>query len=367
MKICVLGAGVVGLTSAWWLAEAGHEVVIVDRHTTPGAEASAANGAQLSYGFVAPLASPAMLRKLPSLLMAGEDSIRVSFDLELLRWGIWFLRACSGHAVDETTAAQFALAALSRVELAQLTERQNLAFGLRTAGKLVLYRNAGDFAAAQPASAHSEVLSPNECLALEPGLRIKASELAGGIYTASEQVGDCAAFCNELFARLQRHERVETRMATPIGKPIVTRGRLTAVETDAGAIEADLFVLSLGSGSKAFARACGFDLPIYPIKGHSITIKDRDGGALSHSVTDYSRKIVFAPLEDTTGKAIRVAGFADFKGYDRMIDPSRIATLRKAAAATLGEMPGLAERSFALGGTSADHTGQPSDYRSVAA
>ncbi len=115
MKICVLGAGVVGLTSAWWLAEAGHEVVIVDRHATPGAEASAANGAQLSYGFVAPLASPAMLRKLPSLLMAGEDSIRVSFDLELVRWGIRFLRACTGSAVEATTAAQLALAALSRL------------------------------------------------------------------------------------------------------------------------------------------------------------------------------------------------------------------------------------------------------------
>ncbi len=159
--------------------------------------------------------------------------------------------------------------------MAQLTERQNLEFGLRTAGKLVLYRDAGDFAAAQPSSVHQEVLTPDGCLALEPGLRIKASEFAGGIYTASEQVGDCAAFCNELFARLQRHERVETRMATPIGKPIVTRGRLTAVETERGAIEADLFVLSLGSGSKAFARACGFDLPIYPIKGHSITIDDR--------------------------------------------------------------------------------------------
>ena len=126
MKICVLGAGVVGLTSAWWLAEAGHEVVIVDRQATPGAEASAANGAQLSYGFVAPLASPAMLRKLPSLLLAGEDSIRVSFDLELLRWGIGFLRACTGSAVEGTTAAQLALAALSRLELAQLTERLKL-------------------------------------------------------------------------------------------------------------------------------------------------------------------------------------------------------------------------------------------------
>ena len=341
MKICVLGAGVVGLTSAWWLAEAGHEVVIVDRQATPGAEASAANGAQLSYGFVAPLASPAMLRKLPSLLLAGEDSIRVSFDLELLRWGIGFLRACTGSAVEATTAAQLALAALSRLELAQLTERQKLEFGLRTAGKLVLYRDAGDFAAAQPASAHQEVLTPDECLALEPGLRIKASEFSGGIYTASEQVGDCAAFCHELFARLQRHERVETRMSTLIGKPIVTRGRLTAIATNAGAIEADLFVLSLGCGSKAFARACGFDLPIYPIKGHSITIDDRDGGSLSHSVTDYSRKIVFAPLRNAAGTAIRVAGFADFKGYDRTLDPSRITTLQNAAATTLGEMPGL--------------------------
>lgn len=343
MKICVLGAGVVGLTSAWWLAEAGHEIVIVDRHAKPGAEASAANGAQLSYGFVAPLASPAMLRKLPSLLLAGEDAIRVSFDLELMRWGIRFLRACTASAVETTAAAQLALAELSRIELAQLAERQKLEFGLRTAGKLVLYRDTGDFTAAQPAhgGTEQEVLTPDQCLALEPGLRIKASELAGGIYTASEQVGDCAVFCNELFARLRRHERVETRMSTPIDKPVVTRGRLTAVETDRGAIEADLFVLSLGCGSKAFARACGFDLPIYPIKGHSITINDGGGGSLSHNVTDYSRKIVFAPLGDATGTAIRVAGFADFKGYDRTLDASRIATLRQATAATLGEMPGL--------------------------
>ena len=121
----------------------------------------------------------------------------------------------------------------------------------------------------------------------------------------------------------------------------MTRGRLTAIATNAGAIEADLFVLSLGCGSKAFARACGFDLPIYPIKGHSITIDDRDGGSLSHSVTDYSRKIVFAPLRNAAGTAIRVAGFADFKGYDRTLDPSRITTLQNAAATTLGEMPGL--------------------------
>jgi D-amino-acid dehydrogenase len=107
----------------------------------------------------------------------------------------------------------------------------------------------------------------------------------------------------------------------------VTGGVLTSIETGAGTIEADRFVLSLGAGSKAFARDCGLTLPIYPVKGHSITIP---GNALAHSVTDYSRKIVYAPLDGAT----RVAGFADFKGYDLTIEPARIAALEKAASAT---------------------------------
>jgi D-amino-acid dehydrogenase len=332
MKICVLGGGVVGLTSAWWLVEAGHQVILVDRHGTPGAEASAANGAQLSYNFVAPMASPAMLRKLPAMLLGGDDAIRVSPDWDLVRWGIDFMRACTHGAVERTTAAQLALAALSRAELAQLTQTQNLDYGLRTAGKLVLYRNIEDFAAARPASGagvDQDVLTPSECLALEPGLRIKAGELAGGVYTPSEQVGDCAVFCAELFGRLKRRSNVEIHMATPVGRPVITRGKLTGVETESGTIEADAFVLSLGSGARAFARACGLSLPIYPVKGHSITIP---GDALTHSVTDYSRKIVYAPLPGAT----RIAGFADFKGYDRTPDPSRITGLQADAIATFG-------------------------------
>lgn len=330
MKICILGAGVVGLTSAWWLAEAGHRVTIVDRHLGPGAEASAANGAQLSYAFVAPMASPAMLRKLPGMLFGGEDAIRVSPDPELIAWGIRFLRACTGSEVERTTAAQLALAALSRAELALLMQSQSLDFGLRTAGKLVLYRKPGDFADARPApgaDVEQQVLTPGECLAIEPGLRLAASALSGGIYTPSEQVGDCGVFCAQLFSRLRQHSNVEVCLGASIGAPRVSRGVLSGIDTSGGTIEADRFVLSLGAGSKAFARACGFNLPIYPVKGHSITIPGR---ALSHSVTDYSRKIVYAPLEAAT----RVAGFADFKGYDRTVEPARIATLVAAALAT---------------------------------
>jgi D-amino-acid dehydrogenase len=333
MKIGVLGAGVVGLTSAWWLAEAGHEVVLIDRGAGPAAAASRANGAQLSYRYVAPMASPKMLAQLPALLFPGENAIKVSLDRELIGWGLRFLKACTSAEVARSTAAQLALAELSRLELEHLLGQVPLDFGLRTAGKLVLFRKQSDLDAARPEDGGPvQVLTPQQCLALEPALVLRPDEFAGGIYTASEQVGDCGAFCDQLFARLGQSNRVELRMNTAIGRPVVKDRRVTGIETDNGIVEADLFVLSLGSGARAFARSCGFDLPIYPVKGHSITIADEGASALTHSVTDYSHKIVYAPL----GGATRVAGFADFQGYDTTPVGARIAQLKSAAAAIFG-------------------------------
>lgn len=331
MKIGVLGAGVVGLTTAWWLTEAGHEVVLIDRAAGPAAGASGANGAQLSYRYVAPMASPKMLTQLPGLLLPGENAIRMSLDLELIGWGLRFLKACTSAEVARTTAAQLALAELSRLEMERLLGQVPLDFGLRTAGKLVIFRNAADFDAAAPGEDEAaELLGPRECLALEPGLALNESEFAGGLYTASEQVGDCAAFCDQLFAKLKESNRVEMRMDTAIGRPVVRDRRMTGVETDNDIIDADLFVLSLGSGARAFAKACGFNLPIYPVKGHSITVAHDGAQPLTHSVTDYSRKIVYAPLPGAT----RIAGFADFQGYDATPVESRIMQLKDAAADT---------------------------------
>ncbi|HWK97928.1 MAG TPA: FAD-dependent oxidoreductase [Pseudolabrys sp.] len=331
MKIGVLGAGVVGLTTAWWLIEAGHEVVLIDRAAGPAAGASGANGAQLSYRYVAPMASPKMLAQLPGLLLPGENAIKVSFNPELIGWGLRFLGACTSAQVARTTAAQLALADLSRLELERLLGKVLLDFGLRTAGKLVIFRKAADFRAATPGEDEAaELLGPGECRALEPGLALKDSEFAGGLYTASEQVGDCAAFCQQLFAKLKESNRVDVRMNTAIGRPVVRNGRMTGIETDHGTVEADLFVLSLGSGARAFAKSCGFNLPIYPVKGHSITVADGGVPPLKHSVTDYTRKIVYAPLPGAT----RIAGFADFQGYDTTPVPSRIAQLNEAAADT---------------------------------
>lgn len=346
MKICVLGAGVIGLTTAWYLAEAGHDVIIVDRHAATGADASAANGGQLSYAFVTPLASPATLLKLPSLLIARGSPMRIrpGLDPHLISWGLRFLLACRSAAVRDTVAAQLELAALSRDELARLSQTLDLDFGLRTAGKLVLFRSQGEFDAAcravidkADAGDAQQVLTPTECLALEPALKLGKRDLAGGIFTASEQVGDCAAFCAALADRLKQRNNVEWLLGSQVTRPIRSDGRLVAVDTGNGHVQADRFVLCMGASSSAFARACGFYLPIYPVKGYSITLQPaREATTLRHSVTDFERKLVFAPLTRAAGTAIRVAGIADLDGDDRRIDPARVDVLCRASGELLG-------------------------------
>ena len=306
----------------------------------------AANGGQLSYAFVTPLASPATLLKLPSLLIARGSPMRIrpGLDPHLISWGARFLFACRSAAVRDTVAAQLELAALSRAELTRLSHQLDLDFGLQTAGKLVLFRSRGEFDAARSAVSDrtdagdaQQVLTPAECLALEPALKLGEREFAGGVFTASEQVGDCAAFFTALADRLKRRSDVEWLLGTRVTRPVRSGGRLVAVDTGNGHVRADRFVLCMGASSSAFARACGFYLPIYPVKGYSITLRPaREAHTLRHSVTDFERKLVFAPLARATGMAIRIAGIADLDGDDRRIDPARVDVLRRASGEMLG-------------------------------
>lgn len=342
MKICILGAGVIGLTTAWELVARGHEVIIVDRQREPGAETSFANAGQLAYTHVAPLASPEMLRKLPEFILDPAASIRIrpSLDPAFCRWCLGFLAACSAKRFAATVVAQLALAALSRDVLEDLATSQNLAFSKRTAGKLLLYRKADGFERARKQVPDGQqILASAECLALEPSLRLAQREIAGGFYTPAEQVGDCHAFCVELADRLRR-KAVTWHMETRVHRAIVREGTLRAVATDAGDLAADLFVLALGSDALHFAHGAGFRLPIYPIKGYSITAQVAAGApVLTHSVTDYDRKMAYAPLVDASGEGrrevVRVTGGADLVGFDRRIDAARISTLTRQAEAML--------------------------------
>ena len=181
------------------------------------------------------------------------------------------------------------------------------------------------------------MLTPAECLALEPALQLDVGELAGGIFTASEQVGDCAAFCAGLTLRLRRQRNVEWLLGADVIGPVRSGGRLVAVDTSKGQVQADRFVLCMGAASSAFAGACGFYLPIYPLKGYSITLTPAPGArVIRHSVTDMERKLVFAPLAREAHTAIRIAGIADLESNNTTIDARRVDILRRASAELLG-------------------------------
>lgn len=339
MKVAVLGAGVVGLTTAAWLAEAGHDVIIIDQSARPGSGTSFGNGAQLSYSHVTPLATPDTLRRLPSLLLAANAplTIRPSIDPAFIRWGLSFIASCTSRQVERTKTAMAALAELSRVELERLLARAPLSFGHAEAGKLVLYRSTASFAAARAAFANrkadaplAHLLGPREVVELEPALRVSQNDIAGGVFTPSDQVGDCAAFCAALAEQLRLTNRAAFALNTAVIAPVLRKGRLAAVATTAGDIAADAFVLSLGSAAPRFARAAGFRLPVLPIKGYSLTLNQPPATrGLAVSVTDHDNRIVLAPITVAGRKVVRVAGMADLAGDDLTLRPQRIALLRK--------------------------------------
>jgi D-amino-acid dehydrogenase len=345
MRIVVLGAGVVGLATAWSLLERGHQVTVVDRQNGGGLETSFGNGAQLSYAYVAPLASAATLAKLPSLLLARDAPIKIrpQLDLEFLRWGIGFLKACNATAERDTTAALLSLANLSRAEIARLSPSLGFDFDLGTPGKLIIFRDQKSFAAAARHAAvlydwgvDQEIASPQRCLEIEPALRVAASELEGGVFTPSEQVGDCAAFCAGLARKLMRHPDVTWRMDETIEKPVVEGRRLRAVRTSKDQLEADAFVLCMASGSARFARSAKFTLPIQPMKGYSLTLRSRGRSQhLTRSVTDFDNKVVFAPLRQDDAAMVRIAGVADLVGPDLRLDEQRLSSIRRAARTVL--------------------------------
>jgi D-amino-acid dehydrogenase len=338
VKIIVIGAGIVGLASAWWLARDGHAVTVVDRADAVGSGTSFANGAQLSYSYVAPMASRAVLASLPKLLFARDSPVRFvpSADPAQWRWILGFLRACNADAAAIGTARLLALSFQSRDALHEMMAAAPLDFDHRRNGKLVVHSSPDGMADAEAQlrlqaalGCEQMALTAAECLELEPGLESIAGRLVGGIHTPSEEVGDCRKLCAELQRVLT--PGVEFRLGTEIREVRTERGRVVGLETAAGAMEAELYVLAAGIGSVMLAREAGLRVPVQPIRGYSITAPVRNGNlAPTRSITDIARKTVFAPL----GGAVRAAGFAEIGGRQAAIPPARIATLTEALSAT---------------------------------
>ena len=351
MKICVVGAGVIGLTTAYALARRGHQVILIEANSQAAQEASKANGAQLSYSYVAPLADASVWQSLPGYLLKPDSPLRwrPRLDMQQWKWIASFMMACTTQASQKASMELLKLAFFSRDCLATLQKELALDFDLRTAGKLVMLssekmldtaRRQIDFQ--QQYGCQQELLSAAACMQIEPALALANRRWAGGVYTPSEQVGDCAAFCIQLAGYLAQDSRVSLAFNTTVTGAVMSEGRVHALRCAQGDIAADAFVLANGVGCTQTAAALGLSLPVYPLKGYSLTYEADDSKDLpTMSVTDLSKKIVYARI----GKRLRVAGKVEIVGNDKHLDAR---SWRGIADEAQQLFPALAKRGDAL-------------------
>ncbi|NWG30088.1 MAG: D-amino acid dehydrogenase [Rhodocyclaceae bacterium] len=332
MRIVVLGAGLIGVASAWFLAEAGHEVVVVDRQPEPARETSFANGGQISTSHAEPWANPATPLKILRWLGREDAPLlwRLRADTAQWGWGLAFLRECTPERTRTNIRAILALALDSRARLKALRRELGLEYDCLERGILHYYTDAAEFARAVPQAEFMQrfgceriVESAAECLAIEPALKDSTLPIVGGTYTREDESGDAHRFTVALAEHCMRRG-VAFRHGSVDG--LETRGgRFAAARlASGGSIAADACVVALGSYSPLLLRPLGLRIPVYPAKGYSITIPlAPDAPAPSVSLTDDGAKIVISRL----GQRLRVAGTAEFTGYDTSINPARIAPL----------------------------------------
>src|SRR5262245_38754920 len=332
VRIVILGAGVIGATTAYYLARDGHEVTVVERQSEAGRETSFANGGLVTPSMADPWAAPGV----PTMLLRGlgrDDApfvLRPSAIPAMVGWGLRFLRNCSEARWRENTAAVFKLATYSRDALDRLSEETDLAYDRFGNGTMRVYRSAGDLAeAVSVAGIYDEVgvehriVSAAEAVSLEPSLAPVQAQIAGAIYFPGDRSGDAFKFAQAVARLAQKHGAVFRYGTTAAGWD--TDGdRIAALITDKGRVAGDGFVLAGASYSPALARPLGLRLPVRPAKGYSATFPIAGwNNAPVMPLVDYSRKMAVTRL----GDRIRLAGTVEFSGYDRRPNPARNAML----------------------------------------
>ncbi len=337
MKVVVLGAGVVGVASAWYLARAGHEVTVVERREQAGLETSYANGGQISAGHAEPWASPAVVPRV--LRWLGREDAPLLFrpraDWAQWAWGLRFLIECLPGRFERNVRELAGLALYSRQCLIALRAETGLEYDRLARGILHFCTGQRDFEAlavhAQAMRAlgiERELKSAAECLAIEPALKDSEVGIVGGVYTPQDESGDAFKFTQGL-ARLAGERGVKFLYQTTLEAIEAAGGRVAGLRLAGGAqrLVADAYVVSLGSYSRRLLAPLGIRVPIYPLKGYSITLPlgRRAAAAPSVSLTDDECKIVISRL----GDRLRAAGTAELAGYDTSLNPVRGAAILK--------------------------------------
>ncbi len=339
-RVLVLGAGILGVHTAYFLRQRGYEVTVVDRQPGPALETSFANGSQISVSQSDPWASPHAPLKVLKWL-GKEDApllFRLRMDVNQWRWGLRFLYECLPSRAEHNTLQAMRLSEYSRRTLQMLRKETSIQYDHAEAGIMMIHSNKQSFDDAAEAAQllirngeRRDVLSVAEAVKIEPALTHTAPTLAGAIYAPNDESGDAYKFTVALAERAAAMG-VEFRYGTTIKKIQREGGGVSGVvvsdEKGERTENADAYVVALGSYSSGLLSGVGVDALIYPAKGYSATLPIvNQPGAPKGSITDDEMKIVFT----TIGNRLRIAGTAELNGFDTTLNPVRCAALTKRA------------------------------------
>jgi D-amino-acid dehydrogenase len=336
MKVLVLGSGVIGVTSAFYLAQKGFEVTVIDRQPDVGLETSFANAGQISPGYSAPWAAPGVPMKALKWLFQRHAPLAIKPDMSLwqFQWTLKLLQNCTAMRYDMNKERMVRLAEYSRDCLAELRAETGISYEGRTLGTLQVFRTqkqldaeAKDIAVLQRLGVPFEHLDPDACALVEPGLTKVKHQLLGGLRLTGDETGDCQLFTTNL-AEKAKALGVKFMQNVSIVRLLTANQKITGVEISTlegkQVLQADQYVVALGSYSRALMQNLGLHIPVYPVKGYSLTVPVINSAAAPIStVMDETYKVAITRFDNR----IRVGGMAELAGFDLSLNPRRRETL----------------------------------------
>nr|WP_275660875.1 D-amino acid dehydrogenase [Vibrio brasiliensis] len=354
VKVVILGSGVVGLTSAWYLSQAGFEVTVIDRQARSAEETSFANAGQISYGYSSPWAAPGIPAKAIKWLFEEHAPLKIkpSLSPELIQWASQMLVNCQLEKYRVNKSRMLTIANRSRECLAELNRNYDLNYQGRTKGTLQIFRNPAqlkavekDIALLEESGTKYQLMDPAQCLVQEPGLANMQGNLVGGLYLPDDETGDCQLFCQQL-QQMAEQAGVTFLFNTTVDKLNSENNQVVSVETSQGTIHADSYVIALGSYSKHLLAPLGIDIPVYPVKGYSLTLPVIDQQhAPNSTIMDETYKVAVTRFE----QRIRVAGTAELAGFDPALPDKRLATLNHVVSNLFPQGVDLAQAEYWTG------------------
>lgn len=333
MKVIVLGSGVVGLTSAWYLSQAGHQVTVVDRQSRSGEETSFANGGQISYGYSSPWAGPGVPVKALKWLMQKHSPLIVkpNMSTEFYGWMMSFLKNCSLENYQINKGRMLRIANYSQECLIDLQQNLSIKYEGRQQGTLQVFRHQAQVDAIQKdiqllnnAGTQCRLLNAKECILAEPGLALVKDKIIAGLHLPQDETGDCFQFCEQLSDKAKK-AGVDFKFNVHVDSLLYDNEKITGVKTSLGELNADAYVVALGSYSAQLLKPVGIQLPIYPVKGYSLTIPiTHEQYSPISTVMDETHKVAITRFDNR----VRVAGTAEMAGFDLNLPEKRKATIK---------------------------------------